>query len=263
MKIWLILMILFLASPVSAEPITISFEENPLGESYFSAYVNETKEVPVYVENAVNLSILEIKVAFDGEIIDLENVRKEANINYNWTSNGIEISFNPDEPYTGSLLLATLVFRAKDPLGQSTAIFLEVSKAIDNLSDEISYQTFNGIFDVKIPDETEREGSDSLGGDSKSKLDSSLEGLMQADDREQYAEENNLNFTDGKVKVDIITDKGKEERIVSVDDLKNLANDSSIKKIEPHREFNWKGYLIPIILFIIILGLALIYRGLR
>lgn len=268
-RVFAIFLALFLISPVFALNLTtISFEKDisknlelltadktKVLVTTFSTKKGSTEEVPIWIINANNLSNVSLSILYDKNVIKPEEILPgDFNISYS-SGDKITMELNLNESYSGDLLLAKTVFRAIGEEGESSPLEIEVYELLNNNSTQIPYTTIDGTFVIERTSTTEEKG----GGD---KLDPTLEGLMEAENQSKYAEENDLNLTDGKVKVEITTDEGKEQKTVDIEDLQNLTENQSIQKIEPYREFNWKNYLIPIILIIIILILALIYKEL-
>jgi len=133
----------------------------------FSAEKNEIKEVPVYINDVVNLSEAVIFVKYDNSIIEPENVSNgDFNISYA-VEDGIKITLDLNETFTGDFLLAEIVFKVIGEEGESTALNIEVDKFLDNNSNEIPYLIINGMFYIPIKDREEKEGggNDKIGKD--------------------------------------------------------------------------------------------------
>ena len=247
-----VLLLIFFLTPINALDITtISFSQNvskilPILTAdktkvlitSFSAEKNETKEVPVYIADVVNLSEASIFVKYDNSVIEPENVSNgDFNISYSISGN-IKINLDLNETFTGDFLLAEIVFRAVGNEGESTPLTVEVDKFLDNNSNELPYITVDGIFYIPIKDVEE------MNGEGKYKIDDKLSGLINAENKSRFAEENNLEFKDNKIRVIIETNNTTEDKFVNICDLSNLANNNTIKNIRAHREILNKELII-------------------
>ncbi|MCK4730062.1 MAG: hypothetical protein KAT28_01980 [Candidatus Aenigmarchaeota archaeon] len=258
-------LLIFFLIPIHAIDITtISFSQNiteilpcftadktKIFVTHFSAEKNETKEVPIYITSVSNLSEVVVFIKYNNKVIKPDYI-SDGNFNISYmVEDEIKINLNLNETFTGDFLLAKIFFKAIGDGGESTSITIEVDKFLDNNSNEIIYLTLNGMFSINL--EYAEETKDSEGG-----VDSSLEGLINSDNPAEYAEKNNLEFEDGKVKVVMETNDSKEEKFVSIDELNNLTNNETITRISPYREIPVKEIII--ILAIIILLIILILK---
>lgn len=263
--ILVVLLLIFFLTPINALNITtISFSKNVSGIlpvltadktevliTSFSAEKNEVEDVPVYIADAVNLSEAIIFVKYDNSVIKLENVSNgDFNISYA-VEDGVKITLDLNETFTGDFLLAKIAFRAIGNEGESTSLTIEVDKFQDNNSNEIPYLTIDGMFYIPIKDVEEREG----GGNNK--LDDALEGLINAENKSRFADENNLEFKDNKVRVIIETNNTTEDKFVNICDLPDLANNDTIKNIRGYRKISEKYLIFLTIIILIILLVSL------
>jgi len=224
----------------------------------FSAEKNEIKEVPVYINDVVNLSEAVIFVKYDNSIIEPENVSNgDFNISYA-VEDGIKITLDLNETFTGDFLLAEIVFKVIGEEGESTALNIEVDKFLDNNSNEIPYLIINGMFYIPIKDREEKEG----GGNDK--IGKDLSGLINAENKSKFADENNLEFKDNKVRVIIETDNTTEDKFVDIDDLLDLANNDTIKNIRAYRKIlNKELIIIGLIALAVIVMVLIILKFLK
>ncbi len=269
--ILLIFLLFFFLTPIHSLNVAIISFEKDLSENLevltadktkvlttlFSAEKNETKEVPIFISNVVNLSNATIFVKYDKNIIEPETILN-GDFNFSYIridkfTDKIKITLNSNKSFTGDFLLASVIFRAIGDEGETSSLTFEVEKLLAN-SKEVPYKTIDGVFNIKVKEFKEKRSK---------KIADVLEEFIKAENKSKFAGDYNLEIEDDKVKVEITTDEGKEQKEVNVDELKNLTENQSIIKIEPYRGFNWGDYIIPIVLLFIILGLALIYKGLR
>lgn len=263
MKSYKIALIVFLLIsffiPTYASDVTIlSFEKDPSEDTdvftadktkvfgaAFLAEKNSTKEVPVFITNVINLSNTSLFIEYDKNVIIPEDILNgDFNVSY-VIGDDIEINLDLNESFTGDLLLANILFRAVGNEGESSSLTIEVDSLMDTNSEEIFYVTFEGVFNINIKEEEEEmdsEGDDKLGGD--------LGGLVNAENRSKFAEENNLDVEDNKVRVIIQTNNTTEDKFVDIDDLLDLANNETIKNIKAYKQIPEK-LLVIVIIFVV------------
>ena len=141
---------------------------------------------------------------------------------------------------------------------ESSALNFEINDIFDENEDEIQYILVNGIVHIEGDESQEQENGDEK--DSEDKIDSVLEGLINSGNPAEFAEKNNLEFEDGKIKVVIETNNSKEEKFVSVDELNNLTTNDTIIKISPYREIPIKEIIIILVIIILLIILILKLR---
>ena len=255
MKSWILISYLVLLSPVLATTV-ISFDKNTDNSTtLFSGSKNSVIEVPVWIINSDNLSDLSLFIIYDGEIITPEKITKGVDeLEYVVYKDEIKTQTNFNENRSGDFLLMNIDFLLTGQKGESTTLIFEVASE----KNEFDYILINGIVDIEKDEEnTNPDGGDN-GKDSGEKIDSDLRGLIISGNPTEYAEKNNLEFEDGKIKVVIETNDSKEEKFVSIDELNNLTNNDTITRISPYREIPIKEIII--ILTIIILLIILILK---
>ncbi len=164
-----------------------------------------------------------------------------------------KINLDLNESFTGDFLLAEIFFRVVGDEGENTSLTIEVSKFLDENSNEIPYSTIDGIFSIPIKNREERSsgGSDRIGDN--------LSGLIRAENKSKFAEENNLEFEEDKVRVIVETNNTTEDRFVVVDNLSDLVNNDIIKNIRPYRKTANKELIILAIIIIAIFLVSLKY----
>ena len=255
MKAWIIISCLVLLSPVMADTV-ISFDKNTdnITITSFSSEKNKVLEVPVWVKNTDNISYLCFSILYDEEIIKPEKIIKGVDeIEYTILQDEIRTELDFNKNYTDDFLLMKITFRLTGYEGESSALKIEINNIIDKNKDELPCLLVDGIINIK-----RTEKNDGKENDGNNKIDNDLSDLMNAKNKSEYAEKNNLEFEDGKVKVVIETNDSKEEKFVSIDELKNLTNNKTITKINPYRQIPVKEIII--ILAIIILLIILILK---
>ena len=256
-------LIIFFLTPIYALNIaTISFSQNETLPIFtadnvkvlvtsFSAEKNEIKEIPVYILNAVNLSKAIIHVKYDNSVIKPENISNgDFNTSY-VVEDGVKITLDLNESFTGDILLAKIFFRAIGNGGDSTSLILKIDKFIDNNSNEIPYIPIEGIFNIKIKDKKEDSNKEN------NKLGNTLSEFLNAENKSKFAEENNLVFKDNKIKVIIETNNTTEIRSVNTEELLDLTNNNTIKNIKAYKKtpklIIILAVLVTIAVFLIIL----------
>jgi hypothetical protein len=252
MKVWL-MVILFLIYPVIAQELpAISFSSTGKAAT-FLILPDNVVEVPVYILSVNNLSYADITLKFDNDVIYPERILAgDFNISYEIIEDKIVFLLNLNESFSGDLLLAKVVFKAIGKLGESSYLNLIVNELRNSNNKNMFYKTSSGIVNI---------GSEENIG--KKEVDSAIQGLIEAENKTEFAEKNNLVVEDGKVKVKLTTDNGEEEKFVDINELENLTKNQSIKRIELCREYHWENYIIPILLVLIVIVLILTYKKLR
>ena len=246
---WFILLLIY---PIFAQELPIVSFSSTGDFSTFLVNPNQSIEIPIFILNVNNLSYIDIILEYNRSIVYPEKILNgDFNITYEILEEDKILFLSNTTNFSGDLLLARIVFKAIGPLGKKSNLILIVNEIRDTNYENMYYQVSEGI--IKI-------GSKSKSG---TKLDPSLENLINVENKTKYAKENNLNVTNGKVKVKIITDSEEEIKFVNITELKNLTKNQSIKKIEPYREFHWETYILPIIILFIITILILLYRSLK
>ncbi len=263
-KIFLAIFLLSLI-PVYASDISIlSFEENlnetsviltadktKVSVTSFSTEKNESEEVPVYIDDVVNLSEVVIFVKYDNSVIKPENVSNgDFNVTYT-IEDEVKINLDLNESFTGDFLLAEIFFRVVGDEGESTSLTIEVSNFLDNNSNKIPYLTIDGMFYIPIKNREEKSSRGSY------RIGDNLSGLIRAENKSKFADENNLEFEDNKVRVIVETNNTTEDRFIVVDNLSDLVNNDTIKNIRPYREKTNKELIILAIILIAIFLVSL------
>lgn len=231
-------LILFIFPVIGEEIVALSFEED-LGKNLeiftedgdavsitsFSSKKGESREVPIYLSNANNLSKVEIIVRYNSNIIFPSNFSiGDLNLSYA-LGNEVELTIEPNESINGDFLLGKINFLAIGNGGTSTTLLIYVEELIDNTSQEIPHIEFSGVYGIELEEDLETPE------DQNPKLGGGLGGLLGAEDKEAYAEENGLIYEDEEVKVAIETMNGIEEKFISLDEVTDLMNNQSVKKI--------------------------------
>ncbi|RLI99375.1 MAG: hypothetical protein DRP06_03565 [Candidatus Aenigmatarchaeota archaeon] len=252
MKSLIIISYLVLLSPVIATAV-ISFDENTNNETItsFSSDKNLILEIPVWIKNSANISYLDFSIKYDESVIKPEKITKNIDeIECQILQNEIKTEFDFSKIPYEDFLIIKIAFRLTGYEKESSVLKFEINDIFNENEDEIPYILVNGIVTI--------ENNGSQEEDSKRRMDSSLSDLINSNNPTEYAEKNNLEFEDGKVKVVVETNNSKEEKFVSVDELTNLTNNNTITKISPYREIPIKEIII--ILLIIILLIILILK---
>ena len=239
--------IIFLISPVVAQNIPrISFTNT--GETMtLLIHPNEMREIPIYLLKVTNLSYADIILKFDSTILYPERILSgDFNINYDIIEdNKIVLILNLSKGFSGDLLLTKITFRVIGEIGESSYLNLVVNELRNTEDKNMFYTISRGIVHIV------RE------------IDPTIQDLLKAENKTEFAEENNLIIEDGKIKIKITTDTGEKDIFIDPNELENLTKNQSLKKIELYRKFNWEDYLIPILLVAVIIILILTYKELR
>ncbi len=255
MKSWIIISYLILLSPVMATAV-VSFEENANEGmlTSFSSDKNIILEIPIWIKNTANISYIDFSIRYDEGVIMPEEVIKNINeLEYQILQNEIKSEIDFDGISGEKILLMKIKFRLTGYEKESSALKFEINDIFDENEDEIQYILVDGI--VHIESDESQEGEKN----AENKIDPSIEGLINSANPAEYAEKNNLEFEDGKVKIVIETNDSKEEKFVSMDELNNLTTNDTIIKISPYLEIPVKEIIIifAIIILLIILVLKL------